>query len=101
MLEAGRHVVQRPIPAGCAEGSSGFAPESRRRKPSKRVEARAERAQAFIAGIEADVGDAVIAGQQQLLSVIDPEARHKLVRSFVEGFREHALEVEKATVRRE
>jgi hypothetical protein len=80
MLEAGGHEVQRPIPAGCSEYSPRFAPESRRRKSSKRVEAGAERAQAFIAGIEADVGDAMIAGQEQLLGVIDPQARHSEIR---------------------
>src|ERR1700722_27065 len=95
VLEAGRHVVQRPIPAGCSEHSPRFAPESRWRKSSKRVEAGAKGAQAFIAGIETDVSDAMIAGQEQLLGVIDPQARHKLMRSFVEGFREQALEVER------
>ena len=95
MLEAGGHVVQRPIPAGLAENAPGFAPECRRRKAGERVKAGAERTQAFVAGVEANVGHAVIAGQQQLLGVVDSQARHKLMRRFAEGVREQAMEVER------
>src|SRR3984957_13662980 len=95
MLEAGRHVIERPVPARSSEDAAGFAPELRRRKAGEGVKASAERSQAFVTRVEADIGDAVIAGQQQLLGVIDPQPRHKLVRCFVEGVREKAMEVER------
>src|ERR1700733_2339925 len=59
------------------------------------MKAAAERPQAFVAGIEADLGDAVISGQEQFLGVVDPQPRDKLMRGLAESVREQAMEIER------
>ena len=55
----------------------------------------AERAQAFVAGVQADIGDAVISSQKQLLGVVDPQPCHELVRSLLKSLGEQAVEIER------
>ena len=81
--------------AGRSKHAPGLATEGRWREAGQRMEARAERAQAFVPGLEANVGHPVIACQEQPLCVIDPEARHKLVRRFGERVREQAVKVKR------
>ena len=73
----------------------GFAAESDWRKAGQGMKAGTERSQAFVASIEADVGDAVIPREQHSLCVIDPQPGYKLVRRLVEGGREEAMEIER------
>lgn len=59
------------------------------------MEACAERAQAFITGIQANVSDAVIADEQEFLGVIDAQPSYELVRCLMERFRKQAMEIER------
>jgi hypothetical protein len=95
LLETSGHVIRRPMSSGCAENAPGFPSEGCGRKASQRVKARAEGSQAFVSGFEANVRDAVIPGQEQLLGMIDSQPRHELVRSFLEGVREEPMEIER------
>jgi len=99
MLEAGGHVIQRPMSSRCAENAPGFTAKGAGRKARQRMKTRAERSQAFVPCFEANVGDAVIPGQEQLLGMLDSQPRHELVGSFMEGVREETMEIERRQAR--
>src|ERR1039458_9068344 len=61
-LKAARNIVQRPAHTESAEGAARLAAEGGRRQARQRAEARAERAEALIADLEADFRHAVVGG---------------------------------------
>src|ERR1022692_4941217 len=70
-LKAARNIVQRPAHTESAEGAARLAAEGGRRQARQRAEARAERAEALIADLEADFRHAVVAGQQRHFGPLD------------------------------
>jgi hypothetical protein len=94
-LEAAGDIVQRPAHAECAESAARLAAESGWREARQRVEARAEGAEALVADVQADFGDAVVAGQQQLLGLLDAPAGNEFVRCLVEGLGEQTIEIKR------
>src|SRR5262249_57504912 len=70
-----------------------LASEARGRHRGQRAKAGAERSQALVPDLHANIGDAVIAREQKLLRLIDPLASHELVRRFAEGCREKPPEM--------
>ena len=89
------YVITRPMGGESAERMPRLAPESCRRETGQRAESGAERSQAFIAEIEADIGDALIFSQQHLLGFFDPPAGDKLMRSLAERAREQSIEMKR------
>src|SRR5580698_2434823 len=89
------NVVERPVRCESAECHARLAPEGGWRKSGQRAEFRAERTQAFVAKIEADIRDAVVLRKQPLLSFLDAPARDKLVRGLAKRPREHPIEVKR------
>src|SRR5580704_3635401 len=71
-----------------AKADACLPPERRRRQASERAKLRAERSQAFVAHVEADVRDAVVASQQEPLCGFNAQASHKFVRGLAKSPRE-------------
>src|ERR1017187_7254968 len=94
-LKAARNIVQRPAHTESAEGAERLAAERGWRKARQGAEARAERAEALIADLEADFRHAVVAGQQRHFGPLDAPAGDELVRRLVGGLGEQAGEIER------
>jgi hypothetical protein len=94
LLVAGRDVVQRPMSGKPPKGAAAFPAEGGGGQSRKSTKSHAERSQALVAYVEADVGDAVIFGKQEFLCFFDAHSGNKLVRSLPECLREQTVEVE-------
>src|SRR5262249_34943866 len=70
----------------------GLASESSRRDPREGMKPRAKRPKALVADVEADVGYPIVPGQQKPLGLLNPPARHELVRRLPESLEEQAGE---------
>ncbi len=93
--EAVRNVVQSPALAKSTEDAPGFLAEGRGGQAGERLKTGAEGAQALVADFKADIGDAVVAGEEQFLGLVDSQARDELVWSLVERLSEQPVEMDR------
>jgi len=93
MLVTGRNVIQRPVRGKSPKTDAGLAPECGRGQAGQRTKLQAERSEAFVTQVEADIRNAVILGKKELFGFIHSDACDELVRCLGECLREQAVEM--------
>lgn len=95
MLVARGDVVQRPVGGESSEADAGLAAELGGGQAREGAKLHAERSQALVAEVEADVRNAVVLGQQELLGLFHANPGDEFVRRLSERLREQPLEVKR------